>query len=704
MATYTWEQWRLQGSGWSTTYTASADVTVTRNYGDSNATLSISATMTTQSGDSNTLGWKCWIQINGTWESFDVASQGAHYAGTSKSATQIYSIPVGDSAGTLTGGIKFQICGFSGYTGEYSPENTYSLAYGSKGPTELTSVSNKYYGSATTFTLSRKASNLRENITMASGSTTLTIKTTSDSSTTFTYTLDRSYTPTTAFPSSSNWTITVSTYDGSTLIGTNTYTHTWSISNSDVASYAPTLTTEPTCQAYNDVVSALSTDTAVAGYSKINVRAAKTAVSLKYSATISSRVVTFGNGSTASSDSTNHYSSKIMTAGAISWTYVVTDSRGLTVTRSGTYNVINANAPVITATVYRGDSGGTAQDGGPYIFVTASATYDSLNNHNSVTLKANVNGGTDVTLTSGTRATLKTDAAEGTTYTVNVKATDILQTTQIAISALAADVPFNVRVGGKGVGIGTKADEEGYFKVGYKMKLGANDVGQLTPWLAQGLSTQIPQNANLNSITYLKVGTYYVPNGTIASSLTNCPTTNGFTMTVSSPIAQGYNNESTGTWIYRVRTLIDATGNEWRQAANSNGTAGNFTYGSWVRIYSGAMAADYTEEITNQSVGTTLADTSAYVLPTSAGLYAVTATAYKNSSIYPTEIVLIRWIPPDTSTIYVLGSQTYSTAFTSQPLCASALVQSTGNDVIQVYTKYSGSTTAKIVINAHKIL
>ena len=473
MATYTWDQWILYSNPigqWSSKYTASADVTVSRSYGSSTATLSITATMTTQTGDSNTLGWKCWVEVGGTWQSFDIAPSGVHYQNTSKTASQTYTVSVGDSAGTLTGGIKFQICGFSGNTGEYSDTKTYSLAYGSKGPTELTSVTNRYYGSAATFTLSRKANNMRESITMVNGGTTLTIRTTSDTATTFTYTLNRSYTPTTAYPSSSSWTITVSTYDGATLIGTKTYTYSWEIASSDKSSYAPTLSANPTCQAYNDVVSALSTDTAVAGYSKLNVNAAKSDVSLKYNATISSRVVSFSNGSSASSDTTAHYSSKIMSAGTVNWTYTVTDSRGLTVTRTGSYNVISANAPVITATVYRGNSGGTAQDGGSYIFVTATATYDSLNSHNSVTLKANINGGTDTTLTSGTRTTLKTDADASTTYTVNVKATDLLQTTTKSFKATASDLPFNVAVNGKGVGIGTKASSDSSLKIGYTTK------------------------------------------------------------------------------------------------------------------------------------------------------------------------------------------------------------------------------------------
>ena len=92
MATYTWDQWTLYSNPigqWSSKYTASADVTVSRSYGSSTATLSITATMTTQTGDSNTLGWKCWIEVGGTWQSFDIAPSGVHYQNTSKSSESV---------------------------------------------------------------------------------------------------------------------------------------------------------------------------------------------------------------------------------------------------------------------------------------------------------------------------------------------------------------------------------------------------------------------------------------------------------------------------------------------------------------------------------------------------------------------------------------------------------------------------------------
>lgn len=93
--------------------------------------------------------------------------------------------------------------------------------------------------------------------------------------------------------------------------------------------------------------------------------------------------------------------------------------------------------------------------------------------------------------------------------------------------------------------------------------------------------TAVPANANLNTITYLKVGNYCCSTNVTAATLTNCPTTSAFMMQVFSPLATTIDNESTGTWVYRLRKLLTYTGYEYQQYVYSNGTAGNFTYGAW---------------------------------------------------------------------------------------------------------------------------
>lgn len=92
--------------------------------------------------------------------------------------------------------------------------------------------------------------------------------------------------------------------------------------------------------------------------------------------------------------------------------------------------------------------------------------------------------------------------------------------------------------------------------------------------------TSIPANADLNTVTYMKVGNYYCSKNADAGTLTNSPTTYAFMMTVSSPLSTTIDNENK-TWVYRLRKLQDYRGPEYVQYCYTNGTAGNWIYGPW---------------------------------------------------------------------------------------------------------------------------
>lgn len=106
-------------------------------------------------------------------------------------------------------------------------------------------------------------------------------------------------------------------------------------------------------------------------------------------------------------------------------------------------------------------------------------------------------------------------------------------------------------------------------------------------------ATAIPTNADLNTVTYLKVGQYYCVSNNITQTLTNSPTVNAFKMIVFDPNGYGYDNESQAL-IYRVRILIDIAGDIWIQKINSESTAGSFIYGSWQRILDNSNYKDLT--------------------------------------------------------------------------------------------------------------
>lgn len=97
--------------------------------------------------------------------------------------------------------------------------------------------------------------------------------------------------------------------------------------------------------------------------------------------------------------------------------------------------------------------------------------------------------------------------------------------------------------------------------------------------------TYIPANADLNSIEYIKVGTYYNPLVADAVTMTNIPASSAFQMYVLSPLSEAYDNEKTSTWVYRLRIFVGFDGrNIYTQMVWSRTTVGAFSYDPWVKL------------------------------------------------------------------------------------------------------------------------
>ena len=347
--------------------------------------------------------------------------------------------------------------------------------------TTLTNVTNRYYGYPATFELSRKASNLREQIWIEYGGYSYHINN-SGSNANFTYTIPRDVTPNTASPSATSWDIIIYTYNGSTLVDTKLYSGlsmcVWQINPSDT-NYKPTFTT-PTFSIYNDVVSQFGTYVAVAGYSKLRLSATKAQVTTKYGATVTSRSVTFSGGGGTFSDvnASTYTSNKYSSAGNYTCTYTVTDSRGFSTswTTPNPINVKSYTAPTVTvASCYRGNSSHVQSDSGTYAW--GQATYgictlagsDNVNRNSVSAFKAQVTGFSAVNLTSGTLTQLASGLSVASVYTVTFTVTDVTGNSATETRTIPSeDIPLNIREGGKGVGIGAYCEGEGLISVGYQ--------------------------------------------------------------------------------------------------------------------------------------------------------------------------------------------------------------------------------------------
>ena len=90
---------------------------------------------------------------------------------------------------------------------------------------------------------------------------------------------------------------------------------------------------------------------------------------------------------------------------------------------------------------------------------------------------------------------------------------------------------------------------------------------------------------DLNTTSYLKVGKYFCSATADTKWIKNCPLKSAFMMEVYSPLATIIDNETTGTWVYRLRKITDYNGGrQYFQICNTGATANTWNYGAWKSV------------------------------------------------------------------------------------------------------------------------
>ena len=108
--------------------------------------------------------------------------------------------------------------------------------------------------------------------------------------------------------------------------------------------------------------------------------------------------------------------------------------------------------------------------------------------------------------------------------------------------------------------------------------------------------TAIPANADLNDPAYLKVGKYYISKSADAATLKNCPIAAAFSMEVYNPLSTVVDNETTGTWVYRLRKITEYnTGVQYMQYSYVGSTANKWTYNDWYFVPRAKFTLDTTD-------------------------------------------------------------------------------------------------------------
>lgn len=325
------------------------------------------------------------------------------------------------------------------------------------------SASNVTMGAATTISIARASSAFTHTLIYTFGNTSGTIvsKTTSTSV---------SWTPPISLASqipkavTGTCTITCTTYNGNTSIGSKTCTLTLTVP----ASVKPTITSLTAARVDGDVPSSWGIYVQTKSKARLTINGAAGS----YGSTISSYSITGGGfTSTASSFTTGFLNN----SGSIKFSATVTDSRGrVSAAATVEINVVAYSPPSFSSYLsQRCLSNGTLNDDGTYIRGQVAFSYASCSSKNTITRSAYYKKVSETTWTnagvafnSGTAFTFGGgNISTETSYDVKYTLTDAFTTIAIQDIVSTAAVVMDFKQGGKGVAVGKVSEADKTFEV-----------------------------------------------------------------------------------------------------------------------------------------------------------------------------------------------------------------------------------------------
>ena len=251
-------------------------------------------------------------------------------------------------------------------------------------------------------------------------------------------------------------TVRVTTYNGSTQIGSSV---TKSINLSVPSTVVPSLSGISATRIDNDVPS--SWGIYVKGISQVKITA--NGASGSYGSKISGYSISGPGLYTNSSSGT---SGQLSSTGTQTYTCTVTDSRGRKASKSVSITVVDYSYPSISMSVERCKSDGTKDTSGTYLRVVINYGIASVSGKNSIASKScSCNGVSNSSFASGTAFVLAANCSIGSHYAVNASIRDALGRTASASAEVnTAYRVLNVNKNKDGVAIG-KFSEKSAFEV-----------------------------------------------------------------------------------------------------------------------------------------------------------------------------------------------------------------------------------------------
>lgn len=389
----------------------------------------------------------------------------------------------------FSGQFHFEHSGAAGLT---SGSQTFALDQMPMAST-ISSVNNVTVGSsggAVTVNINRKSSNYTHTVVWSFGSNSYTQTGQGASAS---YTIPASWL--TAIPNvaSGTGTVTVTTYSGSTQVGsaaTANFTITAGV-NPSIGS----VTVAPRGAAYTAGI----TSVYIAGYSTALITASSVAgvngSSISKYEFIKDGTVLATYTSSAASYS---HTTGTLTGSSATFSVRVTDSRGRIATKAASaISIASYSLPSVTANAFRSNSSGTADNDGAYIRITASATATpSANSITALTYATKATSassyGAEANIGSGVIAS---GFANTTSYDVRIKATDKLgQSSYRYFTIPTAEYTMDFKVGGKGVAFGKVAETDNLVDSAWDI----TSQGTITGQTVTSARIWVPSNSTAN--------------------------------------------------------------------------------------------------------------------------------------------------------------------------------------------------------------
>lgn len=323
------------------------------------------------------------------------------------------------------------------------------------------SASGQYIGSPVSISISRASSSFTHDLTYSFAGHTGTVATGVATSYSWTPSLS-TFGPYIPSSTSGTCTITCTTKNGSTTVGTSTTSFTLYLADS----VKPTVSSGWETASYVNSGGASSFAAYVQGYSKLRITFNASKITHGAGASLSKYRLTVG-GKNYDSTSTTVTSDTLTSSGSVSYTVYVYDSRNRYTSYTGSITVYVYAAPTISSSsIFRSNASGTADSSGAYISVKASTSVSSVNGLNSGTLRTRYrpSGGSWsgwTTLTPGTASVIGGALSPTTTYIVAIELTDTMGNTATTQATIPTEsVTFNLLEGGNGAAFGKYAETD----------------------------------------------------------------------------------------------------------------------------------------------------------------------------------------------------------------------------------------------------